>query len=114
MIEFLRNNRGHANPISIALNIATVLVGVVIILFDPKFLPIKGIAFFAAFLLIVQMIHIMAFGTNPLSTILATVVIILSAVVLKLGLGGPNFVTSNAKIIIISLLGAYLLREIID
>ncbi|HIJ98695.1 TPA: hypothetical protein H1005_02020 [archaeon] len=112
---FLTNVRGHANPISIALNIVTVILGLTIIFFNPTFLPIKGIVFFAAYLLIVQMIHVMAFGANPVGMILSTVVIIGSAIVLKLGIApGPNYVTENANFLIIVLLGLYLMKEVTD
>ncbi len=114
MIEFLRNNRGHANPVSIALNIITVIVGAAIFLFDPKFLPINGIAFFAAFLLAVQLIHVVAFGTTPITLILSTVIILASLVVLKLGLGESNFIIANSKAIIVALLVLYLIKEPLD
>ena len=114
MKAFLKNTRGHANPISIALNIATIVVGLTVILFNPKFLPVKGIVLFAGFLLIIQMIHIVAFGTKPVSMILAAFIILASAVVLKIGLGGSRFVMENTRNIIIGLLVLYLIREVAD
>ena len=114
-MDFLRNARGHANPISIALNITTIVLGLTIIFFEPTFHPVKGIAFFAAYLIIVQIIHVSAFGTNPVSMFLVGIIIIGSAIVLKLGIApGPNFVTENWEFVIVLLIGLYLMREVID
>lgn len=114
MIRFLQNARGHANPLSIALNIATVVLGLTILFFEPKFLPVNGIVFFAAYMIVVQIIHISIFGSNPVSMILVGIVIVGSAIVMKLGLGSGNYVTDNRELIIISLIVVYLLREVID
>lgn len=110
----LKNTRAHANPISIALNAATVIIGLTLIFFNPKFLPVSGLAIFAAYIVVIQLVHLVVFGTNPVGMVLGALIVVAAAVVLKFSLGDSNLVTQNWQIIIGGLIGLYILREITD
>ncbi len=115
MNSFLGNARAHANPLSLALNAATVIIGITLIFFNPRFLPVNGIVIFAAYLIVVQLIHLAIFGTNPAGMVLGAVVVIASAFVLKFTLGNAhNYFTENWQMIIVGLVVLYLVKEITD
>ena len=114
MNSFLRNTRAHANPISLALNAATVIIGITLIFFNPRFLPVSGLAIFAGYLVVAELIHIAVFGSNPFGMVLGAVVVVAAASVLKLSLGHGNFVAANASTIIIGLIALYMVKEVID
>ena len=110
-----RNARGHANPISLALNAATVIIGLTLIFFNPKFLPVSGLVIFAGYLIVIQLIHLAVFGTNPIGMVLGALVVIASAVVLKFSLGNASgFFVQNWQMAIGGLTVLYLAREVSD
>ena len=74
-MNFLKNAKAHGNPLSLALNAATVIIGLTLIFFNPKFLPVSGLVIFAGYLIVIQLIHLAVFGTNPIGMVLGALVV---------------------------------------
>ena len=114
-MNFLKNAKAHGNPLSLALNAATVIIGLTLIFFNPKFLPVSGLVIFAGYLIFIQLIHLAVFGTNPVGMVLGALVVIAAAVIIKFSLGNAhNFITDSWQLVIGALIGLYLLREVTD
>ena len=113
-MNFLRNTRAHANPLTIGLNVAVIILAGVTLYINPQISGLKMLTIFAVALLAIQMVHLMVFGGNPLGLILGGIVIIGSAILLKLSLGAGSFVVRNQFLLVFGLTAIYLIREAID